>query len=155
MTVGIIDELKGFDFNNSNVHLWVFKTGQDVNDKKIPRYTGRWVRIGPDLVRELKTIANNEVSKITEIHDYSLLAQNNESSALYVPLELTHADIIIESCSEEVEEKRVKNIKQLKNNDLYIAKYVNQGEVFYGVKKAPESWSLKKKKRSGSSQLYR
>lgn len=103
--------------------------------KKIPRYTGRWVRTGPEIVQELKRIAISEVDRISEINEYTLLAQNNECSALHIPLELTHADIIISSCADEEEKNRIKRIKELRNNDLYIAKFVHMGEIIYGVKK--------------------
>ncbi|MCA8865586.1 MULTISPECIES: hypothetical protein [unclassified Halomonas] len=130
-----LNELKGFDFESANVHFWVFKTGQNARDKKIPRYTGRWVRTGPEIVQELKRIAISEVDRISEINEYTLLAQNNECSALHIPLELTHADIIISSCADEEEKNRIKRIKELRNNDLYIAKFVHMGEIIYGVKK--------------------
>jgi hypothetical protein len=142
-----ISDLHNFDIQNSQVNLWVFKkhtTGQPPQIK----FTGHWVSLSADLISKIKDTAAHYRLSMTEIIEYGLLAQNNESSALRVPVIETHADKIITESLDQTPSKRVSDMKKMQNAAFYAVKFSNANGNLYCVKKTDDSW--KTKKRSGA-----
>ncbi|MEG3115407.1 DUF4868 domain-containing protein [Salinicola sp. 4072] len=141
-----LKSLKEFDFDSANVHLWVFKTGVDANNKQLPRYTGRWVETGQYLDDGLSEVAQTVVEDVTEITPYNILAQNNEGSALTIPFEETHVGLIVDACYEQDDKRRIDKVKHLTNAVFYVAKFVRNGGVVYGIKRTPPEWKNVKRR---------
>jgi hypothetical protein len=84
------------------------------------------------------------MSRIEETEPYSLLAQNNEGSALSIPAIETNAGIPIAVASENSEEKRARNINKLRPSEFYVVKAVVGDDVLYAFRKTDRSWKTKK-----------
>lgn len=96
------------------------------------------------LKTELLGFIQTERSNYTEVIDYSLLAQNNESSLMLIGTGETSAvDITIVSAN-QISAKKVKEIKELSNCDFYSVKLVVGDTVLHCVKKTDASWATKK-----------
>ncbi|WP_110630953.1 Kiwa anti-phage protein KwaB-like domain-containing protein [Salinicola salarius] len=134
------ESLKAFDVNNANVHLWIFKTGQDATNKDLPRYTGRWIETGENLDLGLSQVVQSEIDRVSEVSPYDILAQTNENSALTIPYEETHVGLIIDACEEQNDKNKIKKVKHIENAVFYVAKFVKDGRAIYGIKKTPSEW---------------
>lgn len=135
----------GFDIAQSTVTLWLFrKTPQPAGQP--PKYQGRWIDTNAPLDRALKAAVIGERERITEVRDYALLAENNESSALRVDVLETHGHLILEQAAMEQTEKKIKNIDQIQNTDFYVIKLVHGKKALYAVKKTESSWQTRKMK---------
>jgi hypothetical protein len=75
-----LDILKSFDLDKATVSLWLFKKSVAAGGN--PSFNGRWVDTTGDLDNALKAAVSDERDRIEEVQEYSLLAQNNEASAL-------------------------------------------------------------------------
>ncbi|MBL4831954.1 MAG: DUF4868 domain-containing protein [Aliivibrio sp.] len=137
-----INDLQKFDFNNSYVKLWVFKSYSRAD--KDPSFTGRWVDTTDDVIQTLRKIAQDQIEKIEEVQEYSLLAQNNEASALSISTIETHGGLITQAAAEETEDCKVKKITEIINSDFYVAKFIHDDKIVYAVKKTTSGWKTKK-----------
>ena len=138
----MLHSLKNFNLAESTVLLWTFKKnhhGGSVN------FTGRWIDITDDLRGILKDILSQELERVEELLDFSLLAQNNESSLMTIETIATHGDQISSQASEETDTKRINSVKHIQNAEFYVAKFVSGEEVLLGVKKTDTSWKTQKK----------
>lgn len=139
--MAILEELKKFDIDNCTVTLWVFKKS---TRNKQPIFTGRWVETSDTLDDSIKENIKSAIANIEEIREYSLLAENNDSSALSIPIDETHAGAIIDACVPRPERK-VKKIKDIQNSTFYSIKLqLNDQKSLYAVKSTDDSWKLKK-----------
>lgn len=82
-----LNDLKEFNFIESEVSLWTFKG-------TLPNTNGHWIETTDELDAEIKNITLSQLEKLTEQQEYSLLAQNNEASVLSILTDETHAGII-------------------------------------------------------------
>jgi hypothetical protein len=137
-----IDKLRAFDVANATVSLWVFR--KSVGADKIPRFTGRWIETTAALGEAMKAAIVAERDRIIEVRDYSLLAQNDESSALSITTLETHAGLIVDQVGAEIGAKKVVKLKDIQNTDFYAIKLVAGDEVMHAVRKADSSWRAKK-----------
>lgn len=136
-----LGKLKKFDIDNSIVTLWVFKKSTR-NGQVI--FTGRWVETSNDLDESIKQNIKDAIGNVLEIREYSLLAENNESSVLSIPCDETHAGAIIDACVPRPE-KKVKNLKEMQNSDFYAVKLqFNDKDALFAIKSTDDSWKLKK-----------
>ncbi|MCH7371715.1 Kiwa anti-phage protein KwaB-like domain-containing protein [Aeromonas sp. MR16] len=142
-----IEDLHNFDIQNSQVNLWVFKKSTSGNP---PQYkvSSYWVSLSNDVIQKLKDTAVQCRAAMTETIEYSLLAQNNEGSALLIPAIETHADKIISESLDQTPAKQVKKITRMQNAAFYAVKISCATGNLYCVKKSDDSW--KTKKRTGS-----
>lgn len=142
-----IADLHNFDIQNSQVNLWVFKKSTTGQPPQI-KFTGYWVSLSENVINKLKETAALCRLSLTETIEYGLLAQNNEGSALRVPLIETHADKIITESLDQLPAKRVTAMKKMQNASFYAVKFSSAAGNLYCVKKTDDSW--KTKKRSGA-----
>jgi hypothetical protein len=135
----VLDELRAFNIDEAHIVLWVFR-GPRGSASDPPAYTGRWVQTDQTVDQRLKTAFSNERDRIQEVMEYSLLAENNEASALRIGTDETYAAIISAAASEEIEGKRAKSESDLVNTDFYVIKAVHDEAVIFAVRKADKSW---------------
>ncbi|GAA5618247.1 hypothetical protein Brsp03_02403 [Brucella sp. NBRC 12951] len=138
-----LQTLQSIDLNEAEVFLWIFKKSYRANNPT-PRFKGRWITTTPQLDEALKAVVTGERERITEVLEYSLLAQNNESSALGIQTIETHAGLIADEVAEEAEHCKIVNVKDILNADFYLIKIVSDGGVIHAVRKLDSSWGTKK-----------
>ncbi len=107
-------------------------------------FTGRWVQTDDALDTALKQAVIQERARILEVNEYGLLAQNNEDSALRIDGLLTHAGLLIEQTAAELDAKKVRNLKDVRNSDFYVIKLVSGDSILYAVRKTDASWKSQK-----------
>jgi hypothetical protein len=127
--------LREFDFANSLVHLWVYKRSTTAN-----KFSAHYVQTDDPLNALLLGVVQSEVRRITEFADYSYLAQTNENSCLASPLAGSDFEQLKALVDRPEPDNRVRSIKDLKNADGYLVKFVCNGQVVYAVKKSASSW---------------
>lgn len=137
-----LDRLKEFDVTGATVALWVFKKSSS-SDRGVV-FTGRWIQTTDALDIALKSAVNSERDRITEVHEYTILGQTNESSALTISTLETHAGLIVDQAAANVQTKKITKVKDLQNAAFYATKLVSGDKVLYGVKKADFSWRTSK-----------
>lgn len=138
-----LDELQAFDLDGAAVTFWTFKgprgpTGAD------PSYTGRWVDTTDEVDMVLKDIVGAERGRIEEVLEYGLLAQNHETSALTITTEETHAGLIVDESAAETQQRKIINVKHLRNANFYVAKFIHEDTVIHAVRKTEPGWKTKK-----------
>lgn len=146
-------DLHGFDIQNSQVNLWVFKKSSAGQPPQI-KFTGYWVSLSDIVIGKLKEAANTCRLAMNETIEYGLLAQNNEGSALKVPVIETHADKIIAESLDQVAAKRVVEMKKMQNASFYAVKFSGVGGNLYCIKKTDDSWTTKRRS-GGINTLFR
>lgn len=139
----ILDDIRQLDVQAAQVNLWTVKgpTGAIAND---PTYSARWVDITAEVEITLKTIFSDEIGRIEEILEFGLLAQNHETSVMSIPVDETHANILLAAVAAETPANKVSRVKQLLNSKFYIAKFIFANEIVYGVKQTSNSWKTAK-----------
>jgi hypothetical protein len=137
--------LHAFDVANSEVTVWAFKRSTSQNDK-LPIFTGRWIQTSPELGAALRSAVDEARKAITETIEYSLLAQNNEGSALTITTEETYAGLIVEQAADPTPAKKAKKLKEINNSAFYAVKLVVDGAALYAVRKTDDSWRTTKSK---------
>ncbi|SMH62819.1 Kiwa anti-phage protein KwaB-like domain-containing protein [Azospirillum agricola] len=140
-----LDHLNSFSLENASVTLWTFKKSQK-SGQTLPTFTGYWVEATDEVDNALKDAVRLERDRITETHEYGLLAQNNETSALTISSIETNSELILSQAADEIDSKKVKKVKNLQNTDFYAVKFVSGGKVLYSVKKTDYTWKTKKEK---------
>jgi hypothetical protein len=133
-----------FDIDKSTLALWLFRRTPQPGGP--PQYTGRWIDTHEELDEALKEAVTTERERISEVQDYSLLAQNNEGSALTIDALETHAGRIQAEAAAEVPARKVKDMKHIRNTDFYVVKLSKGDKVLYAVRKTESSWQTKKMK---------
>ena len=143
--MAVLDTLRDFDIADANVTLWTFR-GPTGPAKENPKYTGRWVSTTENVAESLKSVFRDEVTRIEEIKDYSLLAENHETSALLISVDETHAGYVLEQSAAELPDKRALKLEQIANSNFYLAKFALPNFVVYGVRKTDQTWKTKRAK---------
>lgn len=133
-----IDDLKSFPVATAEVSLWVYKRRSPKGAD--PVFTGRWVKTSADLDQAMREAVEAERNRITEVTDYSLLAQPNESSALTITSVETHAGLMVAEAADQTAAKKVTRVKQIENTEFYAIKMIANGQVLYAIKKTDSSW---------------
>lgn len=134
--------LVDFDIANATASIWLFKKSASVG--KIPRFSGRWIDTNAELDEALKGAIAQERARIVEVNEYSLLAQNNEGSALRIDTLETHAGLIVDQAAGETPAKRVSSLKHVQNTGFYVVKLTNGDQVLHAVRKTDSSWQSQK-----------
>jgi hypothetical protein len=138
-----LEDLKAFDVAGATLSLWVFRKSTAAG--QAPTYKGLWVETADDLEVALEGTVATERDRIEEVLDYSLLAQNNESSALSITTLETHAGLIVQEAAAEIIAKKVTRVKDIQSATFYVIKLVSGDTVIHAVRRADTSWRTKKK----------
>ncbi|OEZ60478.1 Kiwa anti-phage protein KwaB-like domain-containing protein [Duganella sp. HH105] len=139
-----LETLQEFDIQNAEIKVWTFKKTQ-YTGVATPTYNCRWVNSSDELDQAIRNALISERDRISEVLDYSILAQNNEGSALSIQFDETHAALILEKIGDEIDEKKVKNLKEINNSAFYVIKIVDQnGNKIFAARKTDDSWRAKK-----------
>lgn len=137
-----LDDLQAFDVAGSTVGVWTFKksfpTGQP------PVFSGRWIDVDNRLSVALRQALSSVRDGITETHPFGLLAQVNESSALILEADETHAPAIVVQTRDPTPNRKVKKLKEINNSIFYVVKFVADGQVLHAVRKTDNTWRSQK-----------
>lgn len=131
-------KLNDFSIDNSEVTLWTFK--KQSPRAAPPKFNGHWVHTTPEMDAELRSIILQQRNSITEQSAYSLLAQPNESSALNISQDETHVGLILDQIGAELNNRRIRDVKTLRNCLFYVIKLVHDGNVIFAIRKTDQSW---------------
>ena len=137
-----LDDLKTLDVDGAELTLWVVKKSTRAGEP--PRFTARYVDTVPALDAELKSVMRSEINRITEVQEYGLLTENNESSALWIRTSDTHAGLIVERTTDETPQNKADTLKKVHNSDFYVIKLVSGDTVVRGVRKTDSSWRVRR-----------
>ncbi|MEO1965052.1 Kiwa anti-phage protein KwaB-like domain-containing protein, partial [Hyphomonas sp.] len=137
-----LEELKAFNFNDSSPVLWTFK-GPRGKASEDPSYTGRWVETTDDVKQMLKETVREVTSGIEELFEYGLTAENHDTSALLISAIETHAGIITDLTSAEIDPHKVKRVEHLRNSNFYLIKLTVGEDVLYAIRKTGDGWKTK------------
>lgn len=138
----MLNVLRNFNVNEATLSMWVFRKRIKATN---PIFTCHWVGISRELTNEIKGFVNKEKIKHTELVEYSLLSQNNESSLLRIGTDETEANKILTLSANQTAELKATDIKHLANCDFYSIKLVHDDIVLHCIKKTDSSWKTKKK----------
>lgn len=140
--MSVLNKFHDFDIENAEIFIWIFK--KSTKEKQI-NFTGRWVQIDNGLRSVIKENLINFRKKISEVHEYGLLTENNEVSVLSVDTIDTLADSLIKESDSPSPSKKIENLKNIKNAKFYVIKLVKGNDVLYAVRKTDSSWNTKKR----------
>lgn len=129
------DSFRTFDFQQANVHLWVFKKSSSAR-----KYITHYVRTEPQLVNLIKELVFKEINRITEFSAYSYLAQSNENSCLTAEVDETDFSFLKIQVDRPEPEHEVSGIKDLKGAVGYVVKFSLNNETIYAVKRSAATW---------------
>jgi len=133
-------DLKEFDLAGADLTVWVFKKSQRGGQ---PVFTGRWVDVTEDLATALLGAVSDARNAITETIDYSILAQNHETSALTLEADETHMALIDAAAANPTQNRKVKKLKDIANSDFYSLRFVSDAGVLTAVRKTNSTWRSK------------
>ena len=138
-----IDTVRDFDMNNAALTFWTFRgpTGPAYGS---PSYSGRWARTTEDVDEALRTALVDEVARIEEVRNYGLLEENHETSALLISVDETHAGRILEKCAAETQNRRASKREHIANSSFYLAKFVAEETIVYGLRKTDQTWRTRR-----------
>lgn len=137
-------ELLDFNLAEAGITVWLFKKSGGANGAT-PTFTGRWITTTDELETALKESLTAERDRIEEIIPFSLLAQNNEASALSIESIETHAPIIADKVETPIDSKRVKTQKHIQNTAFYVIRVVSGDHSLLAIRKTDSSWKSKKR----------
>lgn len=137
-----LTDLKDFDIDAADVTLWLFKGPNGPSDLP-PHYPGRWIETTAEVENVLRQTVKAEIDRIDETIEFDLLAQNNEGSALIIPRDETHADVLTTTAAADAENKKVTGSGQLLNTKFYLIKFTHAQSVLYAVRRTATVWRTK------------
>ncbi len=137
--------LTNFDIQNAGLTVWLFKKSGGAGGTT-PTYVGRWITTEDDLNKALKVSIDEARGRIEEAHEYGLLAQNNEASALLIDTAETHAGLIVAQSANPLPQKKIKNEKEVINTDFFVVRLTDGDNVLHVVRRTDGSWKTKKRK---------
>lgn len=130
--------IRAFDFANSNVLLWIYKKSSAVT-----KYRACHVPIDDSLKASLVHFIRDEMNRISEFAPYSYIAQNNESSCLFLDENETDFICLKNLVDRPEPENLTRGVDDLKGADGYVVKYSLGPDVVYAIKRSTASWKTK------------
>jgi hypothetical protein len=94
----------------------------------------------------LRDIATSQLSDVSEALEYSLLAENNESSALILPSDETYLDLVLGKMAAELPNASLRGEADLHRASFYVVKFVRGDSILYAFRKTSSRWGVKKAK---------
>ncbi|WP_449396292.1 Kiwa anti-phage protein KwaB-like domain-containing protein [Devosia riboflavina] len=138
-----LNDFHGFDTENAALSFWVFKKSTSPKTKA-PVFTGHWIDLTSNLESHLRTVVAGERARVTETKAYSLLAQNNENSALTIGADETLADLVVQNCGSETQARKADKLRDINNADFYVIKLVVGDKVLHAVRRTETGWKARK-----------
>ncbi len=138
-----LQDLKALNLADAQVTLWAVK-GPNGPAASAPKYSGKWIDTADDVDAVLKETLAAEIEKIEEVIEYGLLAQNNEASALEIPSDETHENLLRQEIAAEIIEKKASQVDHLLNAKFYVAKFVFDEQIVFAVRRTENGWKTKK-----------
>ncbi len=142
-----LDDLSNFNIVDAHVAVWAFKHSMKGG---VPSLSAHWINVTPELQSALRSAFADARSKITEIIQYDILAQNNEGSALEIDTAETDGATIVAKTANQTPNLMVKRIEHLRNSSFYAVKFTETVSVnpqtIYAVRKPDDSWRSRKAK---------
>lgn len=136
------DELRAFDLDQSDVHLWIFKRSLSP-----ARFTARYAQSDSALGGLLRDVVRAETQRITEFANYTYLSDTNEKSCLATPLAENDFVHLKELVDRPEPDWRVRSTKDLNNASGYVAKFTHNKKTVYAVKQSAPNWRSKYSKK--------
>ena len=133
-----IDDLKNFNIEDSGVTLWTFK--KQTPKDALPKFNGHWIETTDGLDNKLREIVTREIGNIKEEKAYSLLAENNEASALNILSDETHVDMLVDQFAAELPARKIKDVKTIFNANFYVLKFVQDDKILFAARKTDVTW---------------
>lgn len=130
---------KNIDFAQAAMSLWTFKR------KAGGGFTAYSVTMSEQLEAKIRAIAVSSLGSLSEVEDYSLLAQPNEVSCLHLGQDETNLDVLLNIVSQPAEENIIKDLKNIQNSIGYVVRFWSVAGSFYAFKKVGADWVTKKK----------
>lgn len=140
MTQEAFQAFKAFDFDETEVYLWVFK--------RTSKFTARHVTADPALQTALRNFAKAGQARVVEQVPYSHLAQTNENSCLSVSIGDTSFGLVKEVVDQPEPENHVTEEKELLNSTGYLVKFVKGDEVLYAMRRSSSNWKTSYSKKN-------
>lgn len=140
LEVADLADMKEFDLTGAELTVWVFKKSSRDGQ---PVFTGRWVQTTVGLATALTSAVVAAREAITETIEYSILAQNNETSALTLCVDETYMALVDAAAADPTEKRKIKNLKQINNSQFYALRFASDAGVLTAVRKANETWKTK------------
>lgn len=137
--------LSNFDIQNAGLTVWLFKKSGGAGGAA-PVYTGHWITTDDDLNAALKGSIMEARAGIAEVHEYGLLAQNNEASALLIDSIETHAGLIVEKTANALPQRKVSSEAQIINTSFFVVRLTSGDDVLHAVRRTDNSWKTKKRR---------
>ena len=138
-----LDTLRDFDIASASVTLWTFR-GPTGSAQEDPTYSGHWVNTTTNLDKTIKSTIRDEMNRIEEVKNYSLLEENHDTSALLISVDETHAGYVLEQCADETQIRQVSELKDIVNSNFYLAKLSLPDSIVYGARKTDQTWKTKR-----------
>ncbi|WP_233842835.1 Kiwa anti-phage protein KwaB-like domain-containing protein [Dyella sp. 2HG41-7] len=136
MTQQAFDDLRGFDFDEADVHLWVFKRSMTA-----AKYVANYLRTDADLNAALKGFAIHEKERITEWAPYTYLAQTHENGCLSVEVDQTNFHLLKILVDRPEAEHAIGDVKKLRGVVGYVVKFSHNGRTVYATRRSPTTWT--------------
>jgi len=131
-------DCKGLDVAAGVLSLWVFKK------RPTGGYTAKSIDVTDNLTEELKNIVARELQTLSEVDDYSLIAQCNEVSCLHVGTDETSFVDLKPLIDAPAEEHRIEGERAFKNITGYVIRIRIETRVLYAVRHVTDAWKTKK-----------
>lgn len=142
MTQKAFARFQDFDFDSSDVYLWVFK--RSTTEAK---YVASFVRTDDELDDALRRFANHEQERITEWSEYSYLAETNQNGCLLVSKGETNFGFLKDAVDENELDRGMSDVNQFKRASGYLVKFVNHGKTVYAARRSPSTWKTSYRKK--------
>jgi len=132
-----LNSAKTFPIADAQLSLWVLK-------KNGAKFSARSVNITAALEQALRNIVLGQLARTTEVDEYELLAQTNETSCLHVESDETTFEELKELVDRPAVEHLISSTKQLDNSVGYLVRLRADGQMLYCVKRTNDAWVAKK-----------
>lgn len=119
--------------------LWTFKR------KAGGGFTAYSVIMSEQLEAKIRAIAVSSLGSLSEVEDYSLLAQPNEVGCLHLGQDETNLEALLNIVSQPAEENVIKDLKNIQSSIGYVVRFWSAAGSFYAFKKVGADWVTKKK----------
>lgn len=129
------NNLRNFNYAQSQVYLWVFKKSTTAS-----AFKAKYVQVDQVLEGLLQNVAMADVSRIIEYAQYTYLAQTNENSCLHTPADNGEFSLLRAQVDQPEPDNRSESIKDLKGAEGYVVKFVHNGATVYAVKRSTSTW---------------